>query len=121
MPGKKIYKRKNKTRKRKGGGDRDESVQKEMSDWRPGFDHPDQSVPDHVLQNISEHLQAQEEAAGAPLVHPGGGPGARLVQPALEPRGSRPRATSDPAPTERLSAENNLSRCGVCPAQYPLI
>ena len=33
----------------------------------------------------------KKEAAGAPQLHPGGGPGARLVQPALEPRGSRPR------------------------------
>ena len=51
-----------KTRKRKGGGDRDESVREEMSGWQPGFDHPDQSVPHNVLRNITEHLQAQEEA-----------------------------------------------------------
>ena len=51
-----------KTRKYRGGGDRDESVREEMSGWQPGFDHPDQSVPYHVLQNITEHLQAQEEA-----------------------------------------------------------
>ena len=47
--------------KRKGGGDRDKSVREEMYGWRPGFDHPDQRVPDHVLRNITGHLQAQEE------------------------------------------------------------
>lgn len=41
---------------------RDESVREEMSGWQPGFDHPDQSVPHHVLENITEHLEAQEEA-----------------------------------------------------------
>ena len=61
MPAKKIYKRKNKTRKHRGGG-RNENVQQAMSGWRPGFDHPDQRVPDHVLRNITGHLQAQEEA-----------------------------------------------------------
>ena len=50
-----------KTRKHRRGGGRDESVQQAMSGWRPGFDHPDQRVPDHVLRNITGHLQAQEE------------------------------------------------------------
>ena len=52
-----------KTRRRRGGGGgRDESVQGEMSGWQQGFDHPGQSLPYHVLRNITDHLQAQEEA-----------------------------------------------------------
>jgi hypothetical protein len=51
-----------KTRKRKGGGDRDQSVREEMSDWKPGFDHPGRTLPVHVLENITGHLEAQEEA-----------------------------------------------------------
>ena len=61
---KSITKRKGrnkKTRRRRGGG-RDENVQQAMSDWQPGFDHPDRTLPHHVLRNITGHLQAQEEA-----------------------------------------------------------
>ena len=33
-----------------------------MSGWQPGTDHPGQSLPDHVLRNITGHVKAQEEA-----------------------------------------------------------
>ena len=58
--------KKRKTRKHTGSGDRDQSVREEMSDWKPGFDHPGRSLPDHVLENITEHLEAQEEAEVKP-------------------------------------------------------
>ena len=41
-----------------GGGGRDKSVQGEMSHWQPGSDR---TLPPHVLRNITDHLQAQEE------------------------------------------------------------
>ena len=41
---------------------RDESVREEMSDWQAGFDHPGRTLPVHVLENITGHLEAQEEA-----------------------------------------------------------
>jgi hypothetical protein len=55
-----LDKRKGGTKKTRRGGGRDESVQGELYGWQPGFDHPDQTLPPHVLRNITEHLHAIE-------------------------------------------------------------
>ena len=47
------------TKKTRRGGGRDESVQQAMSDWQPVSDR---TLPPHVLRNITDHLQEQEEA-----------------------------------------------------------
>ena len=49
-------------KKTRRGGGRDESVQQAMSGWQAGFDHSDRTLPPHVLRNITDHLQEQEEA-----------------------------------------------------------